>query len=68
MKNMIRGILLLSVLFAIPVAYGQAPKGVAGVVVAIKQNPTNHLPGLQAEKRSSILGWRFDATVLLFLK
>lgn len=39
MKNMIRGILLLSVLFALPVAYGQAPKGVAGVSVVVKQNP-----------------------------
>jgi microcystin-dependent protein len=40
MKNMIRGILLLSVLFAMPVVYGQAPKGVAGVGVAVKQNPS----------------------------
>jgi Carboxypeptidase regulatory-like domain len=40
MKNMTRGILLLSVLFAMPVVYGQAPKGVAGVVVVVKQNPT----------------------------
>lgn len=40
MKNMIRGILLLSVLFAMPVVYGQAPKGVAGVGVVVKQNPT----------------------------
>jgi hypothetical protein len=40
MKNMTRGILLLSVLFVLPVAYGQAPKGVAGVVVAVKQNPS----------------------------
>ncbi len=40
MKNMTRGILLLSVLLAMPVAYGQAPKGVAGVSVAVKQNPT----------------------------
>jgi Carboxypeptidase regulatory-like domain len=39
MKNMIRGILLLPVLFAMPVVYGQAPKGVAGVSVAVKQNP-----------------------------
>jgi hypothetical protein len=39
MKNMTRGILLLSLLFAMPVAYGQAPKGVAGVVVVVKQNP-----------------------------
>ena len=40
MKHMIRGILLLSVLFAMPVVYGQAPKGVAGVSVVVKQNPT----------------------------
>jgi hypothetical protein len=40
MKNMTRGILLLSVLFAMPVVYGQAPKGVAGVGVVVKQNPT----------------------------
>jgi len=37
---MIRGVLLLSVLFAMPVVYGQAPKGVAGVSVVVKQNPT----------------------------
>jgi hypothetical protein len=30
---------LLFVLFAMPVAFGQTPKGVAGVVVAVKQNP-----------------------------
>jgi hypothetical protein len=41
MKNMIRGILLLSVFCAMPVVYGgQAPTGVAGVVVVVKQNPT----------------------------
>lgn len=42
MKHMIRGLLLLSVLFAMPVVYGQAPapKGVAGVSVVVKQNPT----------------------------
>src|SRR4051812_27121720 len=42
MKLMTRGILLLSVLFAIPVVYGQAPppKGVAGVSVVVKENPT----------------------------
>lgn len=40
MKNIIRGLLLVSVLFAMPVVYGQAPKGVAGVVVAVKQNQT----------------------------
>lgn len=39
MKNTTRGILLLAVLFALPVVYGQAPKGVAGVSVAVKQNP-----------------------------
>jgi hypothetical protein len=31
--------MLLFVLFAMPVAFGQTPKGVAGVVVAVKQNP-----------------------------
>jgi hypothetical protein len=40
MKHMIRGILLLSVLGAMPVVYGQAPTGVAGVGVVVKQNPT----------------------------
>ena len=40
MKNMIRSILLLSVLLAMPIVYGQAPKGVAGVGVVVKQNPT----------------------------
>ena len=40
MKNMIRGILLLSVLCAMPVVYGQAPTGFAGVGVVVKQNPT----------------------------
>ncbi len=40
MKNMTRGILLLSVLFALPIAYGEAPKGVAGVIVVVKQNPS----------------------------
>ena len=40
MKNITRSILLLSVLFAMPVVYGQAPKGVAGVGVVVKQNPT----------------------------
>jgi Carboxypeptidase regulatory-like domain len=40
MKNMTRGILLLSVLFAMPVVYGQAPKGVAGVGVVVKQSPS----------------------------
>jgi hypothetical protein len=40
MKHMIRGILVLSVLFAMPVVYGQAPKGVAGVGIVVKQNPT----------------------------
>jgi microcystin-dependent protein len=40
MKNMTRGLLLVSVLFATPVVYGQAPKGVAGVGVVVKQNPT----------------------------
>jgi hypothetical protein len=40
MKHIIRGILLLSILFALPIAYGQAPKGVAGVSIGVKQNPT----------------------------
>lgn len=40
MKHMIRGLLLLSVLFAMPVVYGETPKGVAGVSVAVKQSPT----------------------------
>jgi hypothetical protein len=39
MKNITRGILLLS-LFATPVAYGETPKGVAGVVVGVKQSPS----------------------------
>jgi hypothetical protein len=42
MKNIIRGILLLSVLFAMPAVYGAEPpgrKGVAGVSVVVKQNP-----------------------------
>jgi microcystin-dependent protein len=40
MKHMTRGILLLSVLFAMPVVYGAPPQGVAGVGVVVKQNPT----------------------------
>lgn len=40
MNNMVRGILLLSILLAMPVVYGQAPKGVAGVGVVVKQNPS----------------------------
>jgi hypothetical protein len=40
MKHMIRGILLLSVVFAMPVIYAEAPKGVAGVSVVVKQNPS----------------------------
>ena len=39
MKHMIRSFLLLSLLFAVPMVYGQAPKGVAGVSVVVKQNP-----------------------------
>lgn len=41
MKRMTRGILLLSLL-AMPVVYGEAPppKGVAGVSIVVKQNPT----------------------------
>jgi hypothetical protein len=42
MKNMTRSILLLSILFAIPAVYGQNPKGVAGVAVSVKQNPSKH--------------------------
>ncbi len=40
MKNITRGILLLSIFFAMPVVYAQGPKGVAGVVVGVKQNPS----------------------------
>ena len=42
MKHITRGLLLLSALLAVPVAYSQAPapKGVAGVSVVVKQNPT----------------------------
>ena len=40
MKNMTRGILLLSIFFAMPVVFGEAPKGVAGVGVVVKQNPS----------------------------
>ena len=42
MKNIIRGILLLSVLFAMPAVFGAepGPKGVAGVSVVVKQKPT----------------------------
>jgi hypothetical protein len=40
MKNMTCGIMLLSVLFALPAVYGEAPKGVAGVGVAVKENPS----------------------------
>jgi hypothetical protein len=40
MKNMTRGMLLLSVLFVIQVVNGEAPKGVAGVDVLVKQNPS----------------------------
>ena len=37
---MTRAILLLSILFAVPVVNGQAPKGVGGVGVVVKQNPS----------------------------
>jgi len=41
MKNMTRGILLLLVACATSVSYGgQAPRGVAGVDVVVKQNPS----------------------------
>jgi len=39
MKNITLTILSLLIVFAMPIAYGQAPKGVAGVVVTVKQNP-----------------------------
>jgi hypothetical protein len=42
MKQMIRGMLLFSILFGLSVAYGQTPKGVAGVTVTDKQNPAKH--------------------------
>jgi len=43
MKHMTRGILLLFVLSTLPVIYGEAPpKGVAGVSVVVKQNPSKH--------------------------
>jgi len=40
MKNITCGTLLLSIFFAMPVVYAQGPKGVAGVVVGVKQSPT----------------------------
>ncbi len=40
MKHMTRGILLFAVLFAVSLVYGEAPKGVAGVSVILKQNPS----------------------------
>ncbi len=40
MKHMTLGILLLSLLFAMPVVNAQTPKGVAGVSVVVKQNPS----------------------------
>ena len=39
MKNLTRGLLLLFVVFAMPDVFAQTPKGVAGVVVGVKQNP-----------------------------
>lgn len=39
MKNMTRGILLLSLAFAVPALYGGEPAGVAGVEVVVKQSP-----------------------------
>jgi hypothetical protein len=39
MKQMFRSMALFSILFALPIAYGQTPKGVAGVTVTVKQNP-----------------------------
>lgn len=40
MKHMTHSILVLSILCAMPVAYAEAPKGVAGVSVVVKQNPS----------------------------
>jgi microcystin-dependent protein len=40
MKHMTRSILVLSVLCAMPVVYGQTSKGVAGVSVVVKQSPS----------------------------
>jgi hypothetical protein len=40
MKHIARGILLLFVLSSLSVVYGEAPKGVAGVSVVVKQNPS----------------------------
>jgi hypothetical protein len=43
MKHMIRSVMLLSALFAMPVVYGAAPpapQGVAGVDVVVKQKPS----------------------------
>lgn len=43
MKHMIRGMVLFSIFFGLPVAYGQTPKGVAGVTVTVKQNPAKRV-------------------------
>ena len=40
MKHFIRSIVLFSVLCGLPAVYGESPKGVAGVAVTIKQNPS----------------------------
>jgi hypothetical protein len=40
MKKMTRGIVVTFLLLAMPVVYGESPKGVAGVVVGLKQNPS----------------------------
>ncbi|HZE56854.1 MAG TPA: carboxypeptidase regulatory-like domain-containing protein [Chthoniobacterales bacterium] len=40
MKRMIRGILLFFVLSAMSIVYAEAPKGVAGVSIVVKQTPT----------------------------
>jgi len=42
MKTLPGSILLLSIFFAMPAVYAEGPKGVAGVSIVVKQNPTNH--------------------------
>ena len=42
MKHMARGILLLFLFSTLPLVYAEAPKGVAGVSVMVKQNPSKH--------------------------
>jgi hypothetical protein len=43
MKHIIRGILLFSVLFGLPLAYSETAKGVAGVTITVKQIPAKHV-------------------------